>query len=93
VFFRNNEDESVARNITVGDLKLQNEVLNEVLNDNMVSRIMKELNRNPAITQKELAQELGATLSTVQRKMKMMIEAGVLTRVGAKKKGYWKLNS
>ena len=73
-------------------LKHQDDALNDALNDALTSKILNEVERNPYITQEALATALGISRPTIQRKMKNMIECGVLVRVDGRKKGFWKVN-
>lgn len=51
--------------------------------------ILNRIKDNPFITQSELAQQTGLSVSTVIRQMKKLQAAGLLRRVGADKNGYW----
>lgn len=46
----------------------------------------------PHISQDALAEKLGATRRTVQRKMKDLKLAGRIERIGSKRYGYWQIN-
>ncbi|HAU85654.1 MAG TPA: hypothetical protein DCW90_09160 [Lachnospiraceae bacterium] len=70
------------------------EVLNEVLNSGrteMEIKVIKEILQSPTIRQKELAEEVGASVSTVQRIIKKMVKEGKIVRVNGKRDGYWKV--
>ena len=51
--------------------------------------ILNRIKDHPFITQTELAQQTGLSVSTVIRQMKKLQAAGLLRRVGADKNGYW----
>ena len=51
--------------------------------------ILNRIKDHPFITQSELAQQTGLSVSTVIRQMKKLQAAGLLRRVGADKNGYW----
>lgn len=74
---------------TSGD-EVLNEVLDEVLNLNE-ERIISLLLEKPCMMQKELAENLNISMSTVQREMKWLSQTGYIKRIGSKRKGYWKI--
>ena len=43
------------------------------------------------ITQEEIADKLGKNRRSIYRNIKTLRSMGVLERIGAKKKGYWKI--
>ena len=51
--------------------------------------ILNRIKDHPFITQSELAQQTGLSVSTVIRQMKKLQAAGLLRRIGADKNGYW----
>lgn len=65
--------------------KRQNGVLDGVLEE----KILKELEREPKITQKELAAFLELPQRTLQRKMYELQAAGKIERIGGKRYGHW----
>lgn len=71
-----------------------NEVLDEVLNSGRTEveiRVIKEILQFPAIRQKDLAEEVGVSVSTVQRTIKKLVKEGMIVRVNGKRDGYWKV--
>ena len=40
-----------------------------------------------------LAERCGKSQSTIERRVKFLKDAGLITRIGAKKTGYWQVNS
>ena len=55
----------------------------------MEEKILKELEREPKITQKELAVFLELPQRTLQRKMYELQAAGKIERIGGKRYGHW----
>ena len=71
-----------------------NDSVNDSANDSVKSTagqqaILNRIKDNPFITQSELAQQTGLSVSTVIRHMKKLQAAGLLRRIGADKNGYW----
>ena len=54
-------------------------------------KIIAELQKNPYITQKELAELVGISLKSIKENMRKMQENNILHRVGADKNGYWEI--
>ncbi|WP_377111659.1 winged helix-turn-helix domain-containing protein [Pseudoalteromonas sp. M58] len=44
-------------------------------------------------TNAQLAEKCGKSQSTIERRVKFLKGAGLITRIGAKKTGYWQVNS
>ena len=68
---------------------------NVELNANIKSTQGKILNlimNNQYITQKEIADNLGITVRTVERNINYLKERGKIERVGGKKNGFWNFN-
>lgn len=55
------------------------------------AEMIKMIIKNPKISQKKLSEELSVSRSTIQRLTKILVEKGVLERIGGNK-GYWKVN-
>lgn len=74
--------------------KVLNEVLNEVLNSGrteMEIKVIKKILYSPRIKQKELAEDVGASVSTVQRIIKKLVKEEKIVRMNGKRNGYWKV--
>ena len=54
-------------------------------------RIIDELRLDPGLSQKDIAERLGSTRRTVQRKMEEMVQNDVIKRVGGKRFGQWEI--
>ena len=67
--------------------KLQPDVLGEVLEE----RVLNELRGNAGLNQKDLAERLHTSLSSVQRATSRLKESGRIQRVGGKRYGYWEI--
>lgn len=57
------------------------------------TRIFKEIKNNPYITKKELQVKLLKSKSTIDNGIAFLKDNGYITRVGANKNGYWKINN
>jgi fic family protein len=53
--------------------------------------ILTCIKENPAISYKELAKKTGKSRITISRKLAELKKAGRITRVGADKNGYWRV--
>lgn len=88
-------------NFTNEVLNEKNEVLNEVLNEKnevlnsgkteMEIKVIKAILLSPRIKQKELAEQVGISVSTIQRTVKKLVKEGKIVRVNGKRDGYWKV--
>lgn len=75
-------------------LNEKNEVLNEVLNSGrteMEIKVIKKILYSSRIKQKELAEDVGASVSTVQRIIKKLVKEEKIVRMNGKRNGYWKV--
>ena len=53
--------------------------------------ILKNISKNPVITQKQLAEKLGKSERTVKNRTKVLQEKGYIKRLGGKRNGRWEL--
>ncbi len=58
------------------------------LDEQILNLIRKQRN----ITRARLSTELGVSDSTVKRAFKKLLDEGIITRIGSKRSGYWKVN-
>jgi Fic family protein len=65
--------------------------INVGIKDDVKQEIVSKLKENPALSAEELAVLLKLSKRTIERHIKDLRESGVLTRVGAKKSGYWQI--
>lgn len=101
VFYSNaTEFRVILKNLNFTDevLNEKNEVLDEVLNEvlnlgrtEMEIKVIKAILSSPKIKQKELAEQVGISLSTIQRTIKKLVKEGKIVRVNGKRDGYWKV--
>ena len=101
VFYSNaTEFRVILKNLNFTDevLNEKNEVLDEVLNEVLDSRrtemeikVIKAILSSPRIKQKELAEQVGISVSTIQRTIKKLVKEGKIVRVNGKRDGYWKV--
>ena len=68
--------------------KHQNEALGEALKNRMI----KALEENPSIAQRELAKVLGISRASVQRMMSVLGSQGKIERVGGRRYGHWEVH-
>lgn len=54
-------------------------------------QILEEIRNNPNITQEQLVNILGVSLTTVENNIKYLKDSGYIERVGSNKTGYWKV--
>lgn len=54
--------------------------------------ILQALRLAPALTIPQLAEKTGNSTRTVERKLKLLQQQGLITRIGPKKSGYWQVN-
>lgn len=85
----------ILKNLNFTDevLREENEVLNEVLDSRrteMEIKVIKAILVSPRIKQKELAEQIGISVSTIQRTIKKLVKEGKIVRVDGKRDGYWK---
>lgn len=73
---------------------LANDTLNVGVNvgvNKTQKEILKLIQENKNITQKEIASKLKTTLITIERNIIILKDKNILERVGADKNGYWKI--
>ena len=90
----------ILKNLNFTDevLNEKNEVLDEVLDEildsgrtEMEIKVIKAILFSPRIKQKELAEQVGISVSTIQRTIKKLVKEGKIVRVNGKRDGYWKV--
>lgn len=101
VFYSNaTEFRVILKNLNFTDevLNEKNEVLDEVLNEvldsgrtEMEIKVIEAILFSPRIKQKELAEQVGISVSTIQRTIKKLVKEGKIVRVNGKRDGYWKV--
>ena len=101
VFYSNaTEFRVILKNLNFTDevLNEKNEVLDEVLDEVLNSgrteteiKVIKAILVSPRIKQKELAEQIGISVSTIQRTIKNLVKEGKIVRVDGKRDGYWKI--
>ena len=101
VFYSNaTEFRVILKNLNFTDevLNEKNEVLDEVLNEvldsgrtEMEIKVIKAILFSPRIKQKELAEQVGISVSTIRRTIKKLVKEGKIVRVNGKRDGYWKV--
>lgn len=77
-----------SQSITSKVLKIQNDTLRCTLEEMAVLKLMVE---NPSVTQKDLQNKTGKSLSTVKRIVASLKEKGYVQRVSGKRYGKWEV--
>ncbi len=85
-------------NFTNEVLNDKNEVLDEVLDEvlnfdgtEMEVKVIRAILLLPRIKQKKLAEQVGVSVSTIQRTIKKLVKEGKIVRMNGKRDGYWKV--
>lgn len=60
-------------------------------NDKILEQVLLIIQNNSSITIQKLSEKLGKTNRTIERYLKKLQDLQILTRVGSKKTGYWKV--
>ncbi len=53
--------------------------------------VIRAILLSPRIKQKELAEQVGVSVSTIQRTIKKLVKEGKIVRMNRKRDGYWKV--
>ena len=61
------------------------------LTDNQ-KKILEIIRENPCVTQKELSEQIGINTKNIRNNIAKLKTAGLLTRIGPDKGGYWQIN-
>ena len=78
------DKQNANQSATVSNSKCKNCTLEELA-------ILQELKKNPAITQRELADAIGKSVRTVKTRTVEMQEKGLIARENGKRNGKWKV--
>ena len=77
-----------------------NEGINDIVNDNNdtinskgshAEKILNAIRSNPRITQLQLVVDLKLSISTIEREIQKLRDAGIIRHVGSRKTGYWEI--
>ncbi|WP_405331913.1 DeoR family transcriptional regulator [Fibrobacter sp.] len=55
-------------------------------------KIVAALSKDPHVSAITLAEKFGVTEKTIRRDLQLLKQKNIITRVGANKNGYWKVN-
>ena len=72
--------------------KHHNEALGEALDEALKNQILKILQENPSITQKDIVQSLEISRASVQRIMTALVKQGKIERINGKRYGHWEVH-
>ena len=61
--------------------------------ENRLEKIIKNIRQNNSITIHQLAEIQDVDIKTIKRDLNKLKQAGIITRMGAAKGGFWKLNN
>jgi fido (protein-threonine AMPylation protein) len=64
----------------------------KIENDTVSDTVFISIKENPNITTEEIRVKLNIGIATVKRKIKILKEKGIITRLGSDKVGSWKIN-
>ena len=67
-------------------------IANVDINDTINDTVFNLIKENPTITAEEIRIKLNIGIATAKRKIKMLKEKGIITRLGSDKTGSWKIN-
>ncbi len=73
---------------------IQSDGVNDDVNDDVNEKdrqLLSLLQHNEALTQSQLAENLGLSKSTIERRIRKLKQLGILDRVGSDKTGKWKI--
>ena len=84
-FYRKNNDK--FSNLNKSNVNLDNKInLNNT--ENEVLELLKE---NPQITREEISIRINKTVRTIQRVLNQLVEKNIISRIGSKKQGEWRV--
>ena len=55
--------------------------------------ILELIKENPQIGRSEISHKMGLHESSVKRRLKMLVDKGVIQRIGSDKGGYWQISN
>ena len=55
-------------------------------------KVIAALSKDPHASAQKLAEKFGVTEKTIKRNLQLLKQQNLITRVGADKNGYWKVN-
>lgn len=71
--------------------KVAYKAVDNVLLNATQERLLRELRNNPNLTQPQLASIMGLGKSAIQNNISFLKKNGYIERVGANKRGYWRI--
>ena len=77
-------------NNTIEEEEYRQKIENDTINDPK-ENILKEIEKNPTVTRKQLSEILNVSDVTIKRKLKQLTNDGKIKRVGGKKQGHWEI--
>ncbi len=79
---------SALESVKVSEIKIS-KYQADTLADTLDGNILTLLKEKPTITQNEMAVYLGISVPSIKRKMKKLLERGLIVRKGGRRYGYW----
>ena len=59
--------------------------------NDQIKMILELIKEKPQISRSEISHKMGLHESSVKRRLKMMVDKGIIQRIGSDKGGYWQL--
>lgn len=56
-----------------------------------IKMILELIKEKPQISRSEISHKMGLHESSVKRRLKMMVDKGIIQRIGSDKGGYWQI--
>jgi len=80
------------KNVTKENVTKENVTKENVTKKNRQQNIINILTENPSLTIDEIAEMLNLTRRTILREIDTLKELSLITRIGGRKKGFWKIS-
>ena len=58
-----------------------------------IKMILELIKEKPQISRSEISHEMGLHESSVKRRLKMMVDKGIIQRIGSDRGGHWKISN
>ena len=77
---------------TISDQKRPEATRSDQISD-QIKIILELIKENPQIGRNEISHKMGLHESSVKRRLEMLVDKGVIQRVGSDKGGYWQISN
>ena len=68
----------------------ESDQINDQIND-QIKMILELIKEKPQISRSEISHKMGLHESSVKRRLKMMVDKGIIQRIGSDKGGHWQI--